>query len=122
MKGIEMSLITKYFSKIDLVKIREACTKAEKTTSGEIRVSILQKRTKKQKELPIRDIALQEFYSIGMDKTRDKTGILIFILLKEKQFQIIADEGINNQVDPDTWQKEADSLVNILRTKSIQKA
>jgi uncharacterized membrane protein len=46
-----------------------------------------------------------------MDKTRDKTGVLIFLLLSERKLQIIADEGINSKVENETWQKIADGMV-----------
>lgn len=39
-------MIQKYFNKKELIAIRNACTEAEKTTSGELRVSILKKGTK----------------------------------------------------------------------------
>ncbi|MFP4548569.1 MAG: TPM domain-containing protein [Fidelibacterota bacterium] len=112
-----MPLLTKYFSKQDLIKIRNACSEAEKTTSGEIRVSILHKRNKKQKGLSMKDMAIQEFYDLHMDETRDKTGILIFILLKERKFQILADEGINQKVDPGTWDKQAEILTEHFKNK-----
>ena len=55
------------------------------------------------KGLELQDIALNEFYNLGMDKTRDKTGILLFILLKEKRFQILADTGINSKIEQKAW-------------------
>lgn len=105
-----MALIDKYFSKKDLDTITKACSKVEENTSGEIRVSIFSKRPRKMKNLDLWDIALAEFYNLGMDKTRDKTGILLFILLKERKFQIVADEGINSKVDQKTWDKIASRL------------
>lgn len=63
------------------------------------------------------DLAVQEFNDLKMNETRDKTGILIFILLKEKQFQILADEGINEKVEPNTWQKQAEILVDFFKDK-----
>ena len=111
-------MIQKYFNKKDLIAIRNACTEAEKTTSGELRVSILQKRNKKQKDLSLMELAVNEFNELKMNETRDKTGILIFLLLKEKQFQILADEGINEKVDPDTWKKQAKILVNFFKEKN----
>ncbi len=113
-----MSLLAKYFNKQNLIKIRNACTEAEKTTSGEIRVSILSKRNKKQKDKTVKEIALEEFYNLKMNETRDKTGILIFILLKEKQFQILADEGINEKVDTDIWSSQAEILIDYFKNEN----
>jgi len=98
-----MALIDRYFSKRDLDGITKACSKAEENTSGEIRVSIFSKRPGKMMSLDLQEIALNEFYNLRMDKTRDKTGILLFILLKERKFQILADTGINSEVEQKTW-------------------
>ena len=38
-----------------------------------------------------------------MNETRDKTGILIYILLSSRLFYIVADEGINSKVGQKTW-------------------
>jgi uncharacterized membrane protein len=40
-----------------------------------------------------------------LDKTIDKTGILIFILLGERKFEIVADEGINNKIPDEKWDR-----------------
>jgi uncharacterized membrane protein len=110
-------MFKQYFHKDDLIKIRDACAEAEKTTSGELRVSILRKRTRKQKKLSVRELAVREFNELHMDQTRDKTGILIFILLKDRQFQILADEGINEKVAPDTWQEQANILIDYFKNE-----
>ena len=105
-----MALIDKYFSKDDLKKISEACGKAEEKTAGEIRVSIFSKRPRKLKKKTLENVALDEFYRLGMDKTRDKTGILILIVLAERKFQILADSGINEKVAQSTWDEIAGTL------------
>ncbi len=117
----ELKMIQKYFNKQDLITIREACSQVEQKTSGEIRVSILQKRKRKDKNLTVRELALREFSLLKMDKTRDHTGILIFILLKEKKFQILADKGINEKVSPETWQKQAKILTQYFKDKKYTK-
>lgn len=105
-----MALIDKYFSKDDLKKIAQACTEVEKTTSGEIRVSIYNKKPWRLRNKNVFEVALAEFYRLGMDKTRDRTGILLFILLKDRKFQILADEGINKKVDQNIWDEIASEL------------
>lgn len=98
------------FSKDDLRKISYKISEIEKTTSGEVRVSIREKRSLMEKKLSIFDMALKEFYRLGMDKTRDKTGVLVYILLSERKLQIVADKGINDRVENETWQKIADKI------------
>ena len=68
-----------------------------------------------EKKLSIYDMALREFYRLGMDKTRDNTGVLIYLLLSDKKFQIIADKGIHEKVEDGTWQKIADEMAEEFR-------
>ena len=48
-----------------------------------------------------------------MNKTVDKTGVLIFILFEEKKFEIIADEGINSKIHQEKW----DLIINHIKTE-----
>lgn len=95
-------LIYHFFTDDDFLQISEAITENEKTTAGEIRVSIKQDVPAFGKK-SVRELAEQEFFALKMDNTRDKTGILIYLNLKLRQFYILADEGINNKVDQSTW-------------------
>lgn len=98
------------FTKEDLKKISEKIAQIEKRTSGEIRVSINEKRSLLERKLSIFDMAVREFYRLGMDKTRDQTGVLIYILLSERKLQIVADRGINEKVEDETWQRISDKM------------
>jgi len=83
---------------------------AEKTTAGEICISIKEHKKFGQKKKSIKELAEKEFFKQGIDKTRDKTGILIFILLESRQFFILADSGINSKVPPKTWDAIKDTM------------
>ena len=56
-----------------------------------------------------------------MDETRDKTGILLYLLLKERQFYILADSGINEKVKQETWDKIRDEMQNEFREGEFTK-
>lgn len=92
-----------YLSKDDLQKLSSVIGEAEKSTSGEIRVVVRHKRRWNEKSLTLHDLALKEFHHLGMQNTRDRTGILILILFSEHAFQIIADQGIHTKVEGGTW-------------------
>ncbi len=47
--------------------------------------------------------AMTSFFIHGLNNTRDKTGILIYVSVYEKKVRILADTGINAKVDPGTW-------------------
>lgn len=43
-------------------------------------------------------------------KTRDRTGILLFVSLFEHRIEVLGDEGINRQVTPDEWVEVVDTI------------
>ncbi len=92
-----------FFDDDDFLRISNKIQETEKITSGEIRISIKEKKSLRQKNKDLRKLAEEEFYKLNMNNTRDKTGILIFIILQERQFLILADSGINEKVSQQTW-------------------
>lgn len=102
--------IRQYLSDAEIKSITAKIAEAEEATSGEIRVSIRHRREWGEKKLSLRDLALKEFSRLGMRKTRDRTGVLIFLLMSERQFQIIADEGIHTKVTEGTWDRVAAAM------------
>jgi putative membrane protein len=54
--------------------------------------------------------ALAAFTSHGLHYTKAHTGILILASLFERRVQVLADRGINEKIQPGTW----DEIVNIL--------
>ncbi len=63
-----------------------------------------------RREEAVRDHALRTFYEQGLYKTRDETGILIFISLLEHKVWILGDRGINRLIPADQWQNLAAEL------------
>ena len=47
--------------------------------------------------------ALQAFVEEEVFDTRDRTGILLFVSLREHRIEVLGDTGINKQVEPDEW-------------------
>ncbi len=47
--------------------------------------------------------AITSFFTHGLNNTKAKTGILIYVSVYEKRVRILADAGINAKVDPGTW-------------------
>jgi uncharacterized membrane protein len=104
------NLVKRFLSKQDLDDVVEAIKAAEQRTSGEIRIAIRQKRSKKEKGFTVEQMARQEFVHLGMAKTEERTGILIFLLLESREFHILADEHINDKVAPRTWDAVAEAM------------
>jgi putative membrane protein len=77
----------------------------------------------------VRQRAVLGFYEKGVHRTEERTGILIFISLLEREVWFLGDEGINSKIQPETWTSLAEELargikegraVDALRT-SIEK-
>lgn len=98
-------IIYNYFTDDELLRISNKIKAVERTTSGEIAVSIREYRRLFEKRKSIRKLAEKEFLRLGIKKTKEGTGVLIFILLSEKQFYILADENINKLTGEDIWIK-----------------
>ncbi len=47
--------------------------------------------------------AMAAFVEEEVFKTRDRTGILIFVSLFEHRIEVLGDAGINEQVEPEDW-------------------
>ena len=96
----------RFFTKEEKGKIVTAIKEAELQTSGEIRVH-LEKKT----PAPVLERAKELFFQLGLDKTQQKNGVLIYLAIREKLFAVIGDEGINKVVPAGFW----DEIKNILQ-------
>ncbi len=101
----------------ELQKISDAIALTERNTSGEIRVSIRKKRAWNERKLSLHEFALKNFYELGMDKTKQKCGVLLFFSVSERAFQIIADEGIHKKVYDRYWEELAAKMSAHFREK-----
>ena len=95
----------KLLGRLDTQKIREAIQAAEKKTSGEIRVSISSFFYGR-----IRPAAEKAFRRMGMTKTRQKNGILFFVVPSRRRFVVLGDEGIHVKVGQEFWERIASAM------------
>jgi uncharacterized membrane protein len=99
-----------FLSQSDIDKVKNKISEIEKLTSGEIVVSIKEKRNFLDKKKSLFDLAKKEFKKAKIADTKDSTGVLIFILFSEKQFYILPDDNIIKFVDKNFWQNLADEM------------
>jgi uncharacterized membrane protein len=102
--------IYKYLSKEDLKSISAKISEIEKTTSGELVITIKEKRGWLEKTKSVRVLAEKEFVSAKIAKTKAATGILIFMIFNAKEFCILADKKINELVDQSVWDEISNSM------------
>ena len=93
------------FTRTDKKEIVEAIRRAEKTTSGEIRVHVLSRL----KGEPL-DEAKRIFRKLGMHRTKEKNAVLILIAPEKRAFAIWGDEGIHAQVGETFWNAARDTM------------
>lgn len=74
---------------IDVIRVRQAIEEAETQTSGEIRVSL-----SRHFRGNLRRTAERAFARLGMHRTRERNGILFFIVPSRRRFVIFGDAGI----------------------------
>ena len=82
-----------------------AIREAEQKTSGEIRVFISHKKI----ENPI-GTAQAAFVNLGMTKTRERNGVLIFVAPRTRRFAVIGDEGVHQRCGDEFWQTLATEM------------
>jgi putative membrane protein len=63
--------------------------------------------------------ALEQFVVRGITRTKNRTGVLIFVSLAERYARIIADEGIAAKVPNSEWQEAVDALTAHMRDGRI---
>ncbi len=107
-----------YFSEDELKEIQFAADAVEKRTVGEIVLSFRNKKTLLEKLYSNHELAMKDFETLGVHKTAERTGILIFIIFEEKYYDIIADEGIYAKIPDETWNKMEAKLKEEFRSKN----
>lgn len=110
-----MSKVEDFLTKEEEQAIVEAIRMAEKETSGEIRVHI-EKTTSKIHF----DRALEVFHELGMDATELKNGVLIYVAVKDHNFVICGDKGINEVVPVDFWDCTKDIMLTHFKTGNFK--
>ncbi len=57
------------------------------------------------------DVALREFTARGLSRTRQRTGVLLYVAIQERYAEIIADSGIDGRVEQAVWDGIVESVV-----------
>ncbi|AXT62766.1 TPM domain-containing protein [Aquimarina sp. AD10] len=86
-------------------QIVAAIRRAEKTTSGEIRVHI-----ERHTDLDVLERTKEVFHSLKMDTTAQKNGVLIYVAVDDHIFAIYGDEGINKVVPNNFWESTKNAI------------
>jgi uncharacterized membrane protein len=80
---------------------------AESRTSGEIKVHI---ETHCPDKLSAYDRALALFAQLGLEKTRERNAVLLYVASEHRRFAILGDSGIHAEVGDAYWAAAAKTL------------
>lgn len=96
-----------FFTHEEKLQIVDAVRKAEKMTSGEVRVFVESRCS----YMDAIDRAKEIFSNLKMYETDDRNAVLIYIALEDKQLAIFGDEGIYNKLGNDYWNTEVKKMI-----------
>ncbi|HKA90676.1 MAG TPA: TPM domain-containing protein, partial [Haliangiales bacterium] len=87
---------------VDGERVKRAIEEAERATSGEIVVSVA----------PfflgdVRRAAERAFDRLGLHRTRERNGVLLFVVPARRRLYILGDEGIHGKVGQEFWERIA---------------
>ena len=109
--------VNRHFSAQALQNIEQAISASEKMHRGEIRfivetglhpLEILYKKTPKRR-------ALELFGSLNIWDTEHNNGVLIYLLLVDRDVEIVADRGIHRHVGHAGWEKVCQDMESLFR-------
>ena len=86
----------------------QAVQQAEKNTSGEVRIFVESKCAYMDAVDRARDI----FFSLKMEKTKDRNAVLLYMAIDDRQLALFADEGIYQRLGQEYWDNEAKKMIN----------
>ncbi len=106
--------MTDIFSKENQRVIEDTIKEAELSTSGEIRLHVENHCSKN-----VLDRASEVFSLLGMHQTKDRNGVLFYLAIKDKQFAIIGDVGINRKMKDHYWGEIKEHLVSRFKNEEF---
>ena len=93
-----------FLARLDHDRIVRAIAAAEQKTSGEIRVFV-----QRGEIIDPMAAARAKFEKLGMTRTRERNGVLIFVAPRAQKFAVIGDEGVHAKCGEAFWQQLIES-------------
>jgi uncharacterized membrane protein len=107
-----------FISRLAHDRIVQAIHRAEAKTSGEIRVYV--QRGKLTAD-PLA-VAQQRFHRLGMQNTRERNAVLIFVAPRMHQFAVVGDEAIHQKCGDALWQSVVGKMREHFRNERFSDA
>ncbi len=104
-----------FFTEEEKQSIVEAVQKAERRTSGEVRVFV-ERRCRYVNAI---DRAIEIFENLQMHKTDLRNAVLVYIAVKDRQLAVFGDEGIHKKVGNEYWANEVVKMINAFNGDNV---
>ena len=106
-----------FFTTEEKQLITEAIQRAEKMTSGEVRVFVEGRCS----YMDAIDRAAELFFNLQMQKTEDRNAVLIYIAMTDHQLAVFGDEGIHKKVGNEYWNIEVKKMISNFNRENYAK-
>jgi uncharacterized membrane protein len=90
-----------FLGKLDHDRIVRAIKEAEAKTSGQIRIYV----QRGELDGDALGYAQKKFQKLGMQATKERNGILIFMVPRARKFAVIGDAGVHQKCGDQFWQQ-----------------
>lgn len=116
--------LAKLLSPIERALVTDAVQEAEKSTSAQIKVvvetslhfmDVVRGQTARERALEV----------FGVERVWDTTynnGVLLYLLIAERDAEIVADRGFNDKVSPTEWQQVCHTLEQAAKSGGLATA
>ena len=94
-----------FLGALDHERIVKAIQDAEARSRGEVRVHV-----SRQAVEDAQPTAARQFEALGMTRTAERNGVLLFVAPVSQTFAVIGDEGIHARCGPDFWKDVAAAM------------
>ena len=108
----------------DFDAIGEAIRAAEARTSAEIRVHLERRLPRRFFGTPVDVLgrARRLFTKLGMHKTAQRHGVLLYLALDDRKLAVVGDVGIHGRVGDPVWHRVRDWMIERLRAGAPREA
>jgi putative membrane protein len=83
---------------------------------------VISRRLKSMRKTMTHQRAISEFYESNIHQTKNSTGVLLFVSLKEKQIEVIADQKVDIHVESETWDNVVSIMINEIKNGNMDQA
>jgi len=114
-----------FLSEADFDSITRAIKVAESRTSAEIRVH-LERRVPRRlgvgRAPDVMTRAHRVFRRLGMHRTAERHGVLVYLAIEDHRLAVVGDEGIHGRVGDPHWHRVRDLMIERLKASAPREA